>query len=219
MQFTKNPQNSLRKMRWYFPVWATVLLIAGVWAGCSSTGQSSGPSEIEFDTSSLLEGYEFFIHEGDSKAAPLIMFVDGWGAETNWKEGLNLVFLNTHDTNEPLGTLTLTINQTLSPIAVSSVLCSTTRVRVGTGPELDGQSYSIPFPGGRAGKLKAFGCSNQDIENECNLEEIHFSIDEVILSPERLITGFEASVVNNDTDVEHFIHGRIVARKSAPPQP
>ena len=70
------------------------------------------------------------------------------GVDTNYASDIGLVFLNTDEENEPLGTLTLGLgNFEETPVGwrvvIETAFLSTSNVRVGTAAQLDARLYSL----------------------------------------------------------------------------
>jgi hypothetical protein len=192
----------------------TILAVTLGGSGCGDGPPRVSPNESQFDTTTLQEGYVFEVWDAAGTGSTPVMTVVGWGAETTWNDDLGIVWLSTHDTNKPLGTMTFTLTPDEGidgDTLVIGFVASTTRVRVGTGPEIDGQFYAIRGEG----LLSGFGCHEQDDYLE-DLDELCNVIGPVIefaeITPSQIVASFEVPVTNDDGE-NFVIIGKFVARR------
>lgn len=104
------------------------------------------------------------------------------GVDTNWDDDLGIIYLGSDDIAEPIGTVTLLIGPISSgtnggrTATITDATVSTSRVRVGTGEELDAKLWRQVSP---VGLQQVTGIRNGD-----NFIEGTLSIELVQVSPE-----------------------------------
>jgi hypothetical protein len=124
-------------MRTFLLIFATVFFMA------SCVKEPGGP----FSGNGTRDKGEYTFTIKGSAGGPHI--IKGESVDTNWDPDLGLVYLGTDATHEPLGTLTITISKVENKQAdILTGVVSKTDVRVGTGSEINGRTFSLIFPVG-----------------------------------------------------------------------
>ena len=140
-------------------------------AACTVSSTPTDPTRVPPESGT----YNVRVGGVDAVAGAATSYV-GRQVSTNWDKDISWIYLGPDETNEPLLSLTMRLGNPTGTANISHVATAyltTSKVRVGTGEELDGRSYTL------TGGIIQFTVGANFIEGE-----IELTMERVLFHPE-----------------------------------